>query len=170
MPRPRRFEITKSSAHLPVDESLTEKMAERLLDALDILDEALNHATPPRKPPLPDLEQQWGLKIIVGGATQRGIHFLLKSCPSKIQKIYCLLIQGWYQAGQKLYTNTLNRVALRLTVDRRTFGLVKFVGPQKTKSPRIELYYPLSYYLEKHKAAQRCYEEAIAQIPLFSSH
>lgn len=170
VPRPQRFKITESSAHLPIDDSFTETMAEQLLDALDILDEALKRAIPPKKQPLPDLEQHWGLKIQVGGATQRGIHALLESCPPEIQKSYCLLIQGWYDAAQKLYTNTLDRVALQLTVNDHTFGLCTLYGPQKTKSPRIELYYPLSYYFENYEEARRRYEQAVAQIPLFKPH
>lgn len=170
VPHPQRFKSTESSAHLPVDDSFTETMAEQLLDALDILDEALKRATPPPKQPLPDLEQYWGFKIEVGGATQRGIHALLESCPPEIQKIYCLLVQGWHEADQKIYTNTLDRVALQLTVNGHTFGLCTLYGPQKAKSPRIELYYPLSYYFENHGEARRRYEQAVARIALFSPH
>ena len=170
VPRPQRFKTTESSAHLPVDDSFTEAMAEQLLDALVLLDKALKHATPPPKPALPDLEQHWGLKIDVVGATQRGIHALLESCPPEVQKVYCLLLQGWHDAGQKLYTNTLDRVALRLTVNNHTFGLCKLYGPQKAKAPRIELFYPLSYYFENREEARRRYEQAVARIPQFSPH
>lgn len=170
VPRPQQFKITASSAHLPVDESFTEAMAEQLLDALSLLDKALPRATSPAKPTLPDLEQRWQLKIHVGGATQRGIHALLESCPPEVQKIYCLLIQGWYDAGQKLYTNTLDRVALRLTVGQSTFGLCTLYGPQKTKAPRIELFYPLSHYFENHGEARRRYEQAVARITQFQPH
>jgi hypothetical protein len=170
VPRPRRFKITESSAHLPVDDSFTEAMAEQLLDTLAVLDKALKRAIPPPPPSLPDLEQDWGLKIEVGGATQRGIHALLESCPPQVQKVYSLLIQGWYDAGQKLYTNTLDRVALKLTVNNHTFGLCTLYGPQKAKTPRIELFYPLSYYFENREEARRRYEQAVARIPQFSPH
>lgn len=170
VPRPQRFKITGSSAHLPIDNSFTEAMAEQLLDALEVLDKALKRATPPGPPPVPNLEQSWGLKIEVGGATQRGIHALLGSCSPEIQEVYCRLIQGWYKAGQKLYTSTLDRVALRLTVNNHTFGLCTLYGSQKAKPPRIELYYPLSYYFENHEEARRRYEQAIARIPQFSPH
>jgi len=170
IPRPRGFKITESSVHLPVDDSFGDVMAEQLLDALAILDKALQHATPPTKPALPDLEQRWDLKIGVGGATQRAIHALLESCPPELQKIYQLLIQGWDDASQKLYSNTLDRVALRLTVDDHTFGLCTLYGPQKARDPRIELYYPLSYYFENREDARRRYEQAVVQIPQFIPH
>lgn len=170
VPRPQRFEITESSAHLPIDDSFTETMVEQLLDALAVLDKALKRAIPPPKPSLPDLKQHWGLKIEVGGATQRGIHTLLQSCPPEAQEIYHLLIQGWHDAGQKLYTNTPDRVALRLTVDNHTFGLCTLYGPQKAKPPRIELFYPLSYYFESRVEARRRYEQTVTQIPNFNPH
>ena len=87
-----------------------------------------------------------------------------------MQKVYCLLIQGWHDAGQKLYTNDLDRVALRLTVDDHTFEICTLHGPQKAKAPRIELYYPLSYYFENREEARRRYEQGVARIPRFSPH
>ena len=164
VPRPARFKITESSAHLPVDESFTVEMADRLLDALAALDQALKHATPPPRPELPDLAANWGLRIRVGGATQRGIHALLDACSPEVREVYALLIQGWHDAGQKLYTNDLHRLALRLTVGRSTFGLCHLAGPFKNRPPRIELFYPLSHYFHGHERARLRYEEAVARL------
>lgn len=74
LPRPPRFEITESSAHLPVDDSFTEAMADQFLNALVMLDKALKRAVPPKKEPLPDLDKRWELKINVGGATPGRLH------------------------------------------------------------------------------------------------
>ena len=170
VPRPARFKTTESSAHLPVDESFTEAMADQLLDAMLFLEKALQRAVP--LPPLlpPDLKEAWKLKLKVGGATQRNIHALLTACPPAVQEAYIKLIQGWYDAGQKLYTNNPDRVYLRLTVDGHTFALCTLYGPQKKRGPRIELYYPLTYYFDAHLEARRRYEQTVAQIPGFSVH
>jgi hypothetical protein len=170
VPPTQGFAITESSAHLPVNESFTEATADQLLDALAILDKALGRATQPPRQPLPDLEKHWELRLKVGGATQRGIHALLESSPPGVREVYRLLIQKWYDADQKLYTKTLDRVALQLTVDEHTFGLCTLYGPQKTKPARIELYYPLSYYFENYDEARRRYEQAVARIPQFRPH
>jgi hypothetical protein len=73
VPRPKRFKTTESSAHLPVDESFTEAMADQLLDALVFLEKAQQQPEP-----LPDLEEAWGLELKVGKATQR--HSLSTGC------------------------------------------------------------------------------------------
>ena len=170
VPRPARFKTTESSAHLPVDESFTEAMADQLLDAMLFLEKALQRAVP--LPPLlpPDLKEAWKLKLKVGGATQRNIHALLTACPPAVQEAYIKLIQGWYDAGQKLYTNNPDRVYLRLTVDGHTFALCTLYGPQKKRGPRIELYYPLTYYFDAHLEARRRYEQTVARITGFSAH
>jgi len=170
VPRPKRFKTTESSAHLPVDESFTEMMADQLLDALVFLEKALQRAAPPKPKPLPDLKKIWGLKLKVGGATQRNINVLLTACPPALQEVYIKLIQTWYEAGQKLYTNKPDRVYLRLTVDGHTFALCTLYGPQKKRGARIELSYPLSYYFDAHLEARRRYEQTVAQIPGFSVH
>jgi hypothetical protein len=170
LPRPARFKTTESSAHLPVDESFTETMADQLLDAMLFLEKALQRAVPP--PPLlpPDLEEAWKLKLKVGGATQRNIYDLLTACPPAVQEVYRKIIQAWHDAGQQLYTNKSDRVYLRLTVDGHTFALCTLYGPQKKRGPRIELSYPLTYYFGAHLEARRCYEQTVAQIPGFSVH
>ena len=170
VPRPSRFKTTESSVHLPVDESFTEAMVDQLLDALVFLERALQRAVQPEPEPLPDLEEEWGLKIKVGGATQRNIHALLAACPPIVQEAYTKLIQGWYDAGQKLYTNKPDRVYLRLTVDSHTFALCTLYGPQKKRGPRIELFYPLSYYFEERLEARRRYEQAVVQVLGFGVH
>jgi hypothetical protein len=170
MPRPERFRVTASLAHLPVDESFSEEMATQLLDALIGLDRALTRATPPPKPPLPDLEERWGLAIRVGAATRRGVHALLGACPPAVRDVYRVLIQGWHDAGLQLYTHTPDRVALRLTVDGHTFGLCTLYGPHELHGPRIELYYPLIYYFEKRDEARWRYEGAVARISQFRPH
>jgi hypothetical protein len=170
VPRPARFKTTESSAHLPVDESFTEAMADQLLDALVFLEKALQRAVPPTLPPLPDLEEAWGLKLKVGGATQRNIHDLLTACPPAVQEAYTKIFQAWHNAGQQLYTNKSDRVYLRLTVDGHTFALCTLYGPQKKRGPRIELPYPLTYYFGAHLEARRRYEQTVAQIPGFSVH
>jgi len=170
VPRPKRFKTTKSSAHLPVDDSFTEEMADQLLDALAFLEKALKCAVPPKPKPLPDLEKAWGLKLKTGGATQRNIHALLMACPPSTQEVYAKLIQGWYNAGQKIYTNKPDRVYLRLTVDEHIFALCTLYGPQKKRKPRIELRYPLLYYFDDYPEARRRYEQTISRIPGFSVH
>lgn len=170
VPRPKRFKMTESSAHLPVDESFTEAMADQLLDALVFLGKALQRAVPPKPELLPDLEEAWGLKLEVGGATQRNIHALLTACPAAMQEVYTKIIQAWYDVGQKLYTNRSDRVYLRLRVDGHTFALCTLYGPQKKRGPRIELSYPLTYYFDAHLEARRRYEQTVAQIPGFSVH
>ncbi len=47
VPRPAGFVTVASSAHLPVDEGFTLKMADQLVEALEKLDEALTRAVPP---------------------------------------------------------------------------------------------------------------------------
>lgn len=170
IPRPKRFKTTESSAHLPVDESFTETMADQLLDALVFLEKALQRAVPPKPEPLPDLKETWGLKLKVGKATQRNIHALLTACPPAVQEVYIKLIQAWYDAGQKFYTNKPDRVYLRLTVGGHTFALCTLYGPQKKRRARIELFYPLTYYFDAHLEARRRYEQTVAQIPGFSVH
>jgi hypothetical protein len=195
VPRPKRFKTTESSANLPVDESFTEAMADQLLDALVFLEKALQRAVPPKPELLPNLEEAWGLKLKVGKATQHNVHALLTACPPAVREVYIKLIQGWYDAGQKLYTNKPDRVYLRLTVrqsahtqqqnapankpdrvylrltvDDHTFALCTLYGPQKKRAARIELSYPLTYYFDTHLEARRRYEQAVAQIPGFSAH
>lgn len=170
VPHPTRFKTTESSAHLPVDESFTEAMADQLLDALVCLGRALQRAVPPKPEPLPDLEEAWGLKLEVGRATQRNLHALLTLCPPAVQEVYTKIIQAWHNAGQQLYTNKSDRVYLRLTVDGHTFALCTLYGPQKKRGPRIELSYPLTYYFDAHLEARRRYEQTVAQVPGFSVH
>lgn len=170
VPRPKRFKTTESSAHLPVDESFTEAMVDQLLDAFVFLEKALQRAVRPKPKPVPDLEEAWGLQLKVGKATQRNIHALLTACPPAVQEVYIKLIQGWYDAGQKLYTNKPDRVYLRLTLDGHTFALCTLYGPQKKRGPRIELGYPLTYYFDAHLEARRRYEQTVARIPGLSVH
>jgi len=167
VPRPLRFEITASSAHLPVDGSFTEAVADQFLDALTMLDKAMKRAVPPDIQ-VPDLAERWGLKVSVGGATQRGIDALLEACSPEVLKVYTLLIQGWHDAGQKLYTKTLNSVALRLSVYSHTFALCSLWAPSQKKPAYIWLYYPLSYYFENLLEPRRAYEQAVARIPQFT--
>jgi hypothetical protein len=170
VPRPERFETTGHSAHLPVDVSFTQEMCDQLVDALLKLDKALQWAVPRDKGPLPDLAARWKLNIQVGGDTQRNIDALLAACPEPVQQIYVRLIQGWHDTGQALYTNQPDRVYLRLAVDEHSFALCTLWGPQKTREPRIELFYPLSYYFEQRTEARRRYEQEVAKIAGFTVH
>ncbi|NLS79437.1 MAG: YbjN domain-containing protein [Chloroflexi bacterium] len=168
IPRPPRFEITESSAHLPVDDSFTEAMADQFLNALAMLDKALRKAEPVPPPKPPDLEKRWGLKINVGGATQRGIDALLEACSPEVRKVYILLIQGWHDAGQKLYTKTLNSVALRLSVYSHTFALCSLWAPSE-KPAYLWLYYPLFHlYFRGLDEARLRYEQGVARMPGFT--
>jgi hypothetical protein len=169
LPRPKGFEQTTLWTHLLLNESFTPAMGEQLLAALTDLSAQLATAEPVEPPPLPDLATYWGLQIKVGGATQRGIDSLLAACPEAVQAIYVKLIQGWFDAGQKLYTKNTDRVALRLSVNQGTFALVTLFGPQKKRAPRIELHYPTTYYIGDHPAGE-VYEAAVAALPGFEQH
>ncbi len=57
-----------------------------------------------------------------------------------MQEVYTQIIQAWYDAGQKLYTNKLDHIYLQLTVDGHAFALCTLYSPQKKRGPRIELY------------------------------
>jgi len=170
VPRPDRFETTKSSAHLPIDESFTPAMVDQLLDALLLLEKALQRAVPPKPAALPDLEESWGLTIKAGGATQRNIESVLMACPPEARQAYIELLQGWHDAGQKLYTNNPRRAYLRLSVGQHTFALCTLCAPRKNRGAAIEFYYPLSMYFDEHVEARRRYEQAVARMPGFMVH
>ena len=168
VPRPKRFKAAGTTAHLPVDESFTLEMADQLVEALVLLAEALPRAVPPPPPPLPDLEKRWGLRIKVGGATQRNIDAVLAGSPLPAQAAYTHLIQGWYDAGLPIYTNNARLVYLRIHVDAHTFALCTLRGAHGDKNPRIDLTYPLIYYFEDYPEAREAYEQAIVDIPGFA--
>ncbi len=155
---------------VPVDEVFTVEMADQLVDALVELDKALGHALTPGPEPLPDLKANWGLSIEVSDATQRSIHALLGACPSYVAEIYELLIQGWYNAGEKMYSTKSDRLYLRLSVRDHTFALATLYGAQHRHGARIELRYPLTYYLDAYLGARRRYEQVIGRIPGFRVH
>jgi len=170
IPRPDHFTTTASSAHLPVEDSFTTEVTEKLLDALVLLESALERASPPRPAALPDLKQLWGLDLKVGKATIRNTHTTLDSCPESTQLAYAHLIQGWHDAGEKVYTNKPDRVHLRLTAGSSTFAICTLLGPQRRRGARIELFYPLTYYFAEHTPARIYYEQAIAQLDGFEPH
>ncbi|GAB4451723.1 MAG: hypothetical protein Kow0031_34250 [Anaerolineae bacterium] len=168
LPRPAGFKQNGLSAHLPANGSFTPAMVDDLLNTLIKLAELLKYAQPV-KTVLPDLYARWGLRLKVGGATQSGIDALLEACPEQTRAVYIRLIQGWFDAGQKLYTKDTDRVALRMTANGSTFALATLFGPQKKRPPRIELHYPTTYYLGDHPAGQ-VYETAVAALPGFEPH
>ncbi|HOU15696.1 MAG TPA: YbjN domain-containing protein [Anaerolineae bacterium] len=170
VPRPKRFKLTASSAHLPVDESFTAEMADALLMALAQLDAALEHAVPPQQPTPPDLKEKWGLEIMVGGATQQNIDAVLTTCSAAAQASFIHLLQGWHNIQQKIYTNNPKLIYLRLTVDKHTFALCTLRGADKKQAARIELFYPLTYYFERYPEPRRRYEQAVAKLPGFTVH
>ena len=170
VPRPERVELTQTSAHLPVDESFTPETVDQLLDALAFLEEALGRAIPPEPEPLPDLKEAWGLCLELGKATTRNIDALMKACPPATQDAYRLLLQGWYDAGQPIYSNNPNRVYLRLSVDGHIFALCTLCAPKGKRGPHLELYYPLSHYLDRHVEARRGYEQGVARRAGFVPH
>jgi hypothetical protein len=170
VPRTEGFEITKHSAHLPVREDFSTKTADQLLDALQLLDDALARAVPPTKEPLPDLKAMYGLQVKAGAATQRNIGAVLETCPGSTRTAFLRLVQGWDDAGGDVYTNKPTRISLRMTVGKHRFALCSLVAPTKSAQAHIELQYPLTMYFEKRLSARRTYEEQVVRVPGFSVH
>jgi hypothetical protein len=170
LPFSERVQVTDTVIYVPVDQTFTRTMADQLLDALVDLDKALERALAPEPEPLPDLQAAWGLDIEVSDATQRSIHALLNACPSHVVEIYTLLIQGWHDAGERIYSTKSDRLYLRLSVRDHTFALATLYGAQHRRGARIELRYPLTYYLDAYLNARRRYEQEVGRIPGFRVH
>jgi hypothetical protein len=163
-----QVQVTDGALYVPVDEKFTRAMADQLLGALVTLDEALGHVS--ESEPLPDLKVTWGLNIEVSDATQRSIHALLRACPPHVVEIYVFLIQGWHDAGERMYSTKTDRLYLRLSVRDHTFALATLYGAQHRHGARIELRYPLTYYLDAYPRARRHYEQVIGRISGFRVH
>lgn len=94
---------------------------------------------------------------------------MLEACSPEVRKVYILLIQGWHDAGQKLYTKTLNSVALRLSVYSHTFALCSLWAPSEKKPAHLWLYYPLFHlYFRGLDEARQRYEQGVARMPGFT--
>ncbi len=165
-----QVQVTDGALYVPVDETFTRAMADQLLDALVTLDKALGRVSEPEPEPLPDLKATWGLNIEVSDATQRSIHALLRACSSHVVEIYVFLIQGWHDAGERMYSTKTDRLYLRLSVRDHTFALATLYGAQHRHGARIELRYPLTYYLDAYPRARRRYEQVIGRISGFRVH
>jgi hypothetical protein len=69
-----------------------------------------------------------------------------------------------------MYSTKSDRLYLRLSVRDHTFALATLYGAQHRHGARIELRYPLTYYLDAYLRARRRYEQVIGRISGFRVH
>ncbi len=169
VPRPEGFELTASSAHLPV-EALTPTMIVALVDALALLDDAMTRAVKPGPPPVPDLHARWGLAPTAGKATLRNVDATLETCPDAVRPTFIRLIERWQAAGLAVYTNNPHLVYLRLTVPGETPGLtttyaaVTLRAPDGKRGARVDVACPWPRSIKDDPEAGRLVE-TLAHLP-----